>query len=62
MSAVFTVCGLAALAFAAAITLFLCLSGIPAIREIGFFKFILGKEWNPTGRRKIGRASCRERV
>ncbi len=49
MSAVFTVCGLAALAFAAAITLFLCLSGIPAIREIGFFKFILGKVWNPTG-------------
>lgn len=30
------------------ITVFLILSGLPAIREIGFVKFFLGKTWAPT--------------
>lgn len=48
MSAVFTVCGAAALIFVTVITLFLTVSGLPAIRKIGFFKFIFGTVWKPT--------------
>lgn len=48
MNAVFTVCGLAALAFVIIITAFLLVSGIPAIREIGAVKFLFGKIWSPT--------------
>ena len=47
MNAVFTVCGLTALAFVVVITVFLLVSGIPAIREIGAVKFLLGKIWKP---------------
>ena len=48
MSAVFTGCGAAALIFVTVITLFLTVSGLPAIRKIGFFKFIFGTVWKPT--------------
>ena len=48
MNAVFTVCGLAALAFVIIITAFLLVSGIPAISEIGAVKFLSGKIWSPT--------------
>ena len=48
MNAIFTVCGLAALAFVIIITAFLLVSGIPAIREIGIVKFLFGKIWSPT--------------
>lgn len=48
MNTVFTVCGLAALAFVVVITAFLLVSGIPAIGKIGFVQFILGKVWAPT--------------
>ena len=48
MNAVFTICGLAALAFVIVITAFLLVSGIPAIGKIGFVQFILGKVWAPT--------------
>ena len=48
MNALFTICGLAALAFVIVITAFLLVSGIPAIGKIGFVQFILGKVWAPT--------------
>lgn len=48
MNAVFTICGLAALAFVIVITAFLLVSGIPAIGKIGFVQFIFGKVWAPT--------------
>lgn len=48
MNTVFTICGLAALAFVIVITAFLLVSGIPAIGKIGFVQFILGKVWAPT--------------
>lgn len=48
MNAIFTVCGLAALAFVIIITAFLLVSGMPAIREIGIAKFLFGKIWSPT--------------
>ena len=48
MNIIFTLCGLAALAFVIVITLFLLISGIPAIGKIGFVQFILGKIWSPT--------------
>lgn len=48
MNIVFTLCGLAALAFVIVITLFLLISGMPAIGKIGFVQFILGKIWSPT--------------
>ena len=48
MTAVFTVCGLAALAFVAVITVFLLVSGIPAIGKVGVFRFLFGTLWSPT--------------
>lgn len=48
MTAVFTVCGLAALAFVAVITVFLLVSGIPAIGKVGVFRFLFGTVWSPT--------------
>ncbi len=48
MRALFTICGFAALAFVIVITAFLLVSGVPAIKEIGVFKFLLGEVWKPT--------------
>lgn len=48
MTAVFTVCGLAALAFVAVITVFLLVSGIPAIGKVGVLRFLFGTLWSPT--------------
>jgi phosphate transport system permease protein len=45
---VFLVLGLAAVAFVLLITVYLIISGIPAIREIGLFKFLFGKTWAST--------------
>lgn len=45
---VFLVSGLVTVGFVLLITVYLVLSGIPAIREIGFFKFLFGKEWAST--------------
>lgn len=49
MNIVFTICGLTALAFVIAVTAFLVVSGIPAIKKIGFVNFLFGKIWSPTG-------------
>lgn len=45
---VFLMLGLITVAFVLLITVYLVLSGIPAIREIGIFKFLFGKIWAST--------------
>lgn len=45
---VFLMLGLITVAFVLLITVYLVLSGIPAIREIGIFKFLFGKLWAST--------------
>ena len=45
---IFLLCGIVAVAFVLLISLYLILSGLPAIREIGLFKFLLGQVWDPT--------------
>lgn len=46
--AVFLLCGVLAIAFVLAISVYLIISGIPAIRQIGFTKFMFGTKWMPT--------------
>lgn len=48
MNAVFTFCGLLAVAFVLIITGFLIVSGIPAIKEIGIADFLFGTKWAST--------------
>lgn len=45
---VFLVLGLITVGFVLLITVYLILSGIPAIRKIGIFQFLFGKEWTST--------------
>lgn len=45
---IFLVLGLIAVGCVLLISVYLIISGIPAIREIGVTKFLLGKEWAPT--------------
>lgn len=46
--ALFLMAGLFTVGFVLLITVYLVLSGIPAIREIGIFKFLFGKVWAST--------------
>lgn len=48
MNAVFTFCGFLAVAFVLLITVFLVISGTPAIKEIGITDFLFGKTWAST--------------
>lgn len=48
MSVIFTACGFIAIAFVIIITVYLIVSGIPAIREIGLGEFLFGTVWEPT--------------
>ena len=48
MQAVFTVCGFIAIAFVLLITVYLIISGLPAIREIGLWDFLFGTRWAST--------------
>lgn len=48
MHGVFLVLGLATVGFVLLITVYLVLSGLPAIQKIGFFDFIFGQEWAST--------------
>lgn len=48
MNMIFLCCGLITVIFVLLITLFLILSGLPAIKEIGFMKFVTGKVWMAT--------------
>lgn len=45
---VFLVLGLVTVGFVLLITVYLVLSGIPAIREIGIFQFLFGSKWAST--------------
>lgn len=47
MKAVFLLCACASIAAVALICAFLFASGVPAIAEIGVFKFLLGTVWRP---------------
>lgn len=42
---VFLLCGIAAVGFVLCICLYLVISGVPAIREIGLWNFLFGKTW-----------------
>lgn len=46
---IFLILGLVTVACVLLITVFLIVSGLPAIGKIGFFEFMFGREWNPTG-------------
>lgn len=48
MNAVFFVCGMAAVACVALITVYIFSAGLPAIREIGLSEFLLGRVWKST--------------
>ena len=45
MQILFLVCGLIAVAFVLLISIYLIISGIPAIREVGLIDFLFGKTW-----------------
>ncbi len=45
MQLLFTLCGLAAVGFVLLITVYLVISGIPAIQKIGLFNFLFGETW-----------------
>ena len=45
---IFLILGLITVAAVLLISVYLVISGIPAIKEIGFFNFMFGKEWAPT--------------
>ncbi|RVU98076.1 phosphate ABC transporter permease subunit PstC [Coriobacteriales bacterium OH1046] len=46
---VFFACGLLSVAFVLGITVYLVVSGMPAIAEIGLGDFLLGRVWKPSG-------------
>ena len=45
---IFLLCGIVAVAFVLFISVYLILSGLPAIRQIGLVQFLFGKVWDPT--------------
>ncbi len=47
MNIVFLVCGLTAIAFVALISIYMIVSGVPGIVEIGFIDFMFGLNWEP---------------
>lgn len=48
MNLVFFVCGFIAIVFVLFISIYLIISGLPAIREIGLIDFLFGTEWAST--------------
>ena len=48
MHLLFLFCGVIAVAFVLFISIYLIISGVPAIREIGLADFLLGRTWAPT--------------
>lgn len=48
MNAAFLICGMTVIASVALITGYMVLSGLPAIKEIGLWEFLLGKVWQST--------------
>ncbi len=49
MNTLFIICGFLAVALVVVITVYLVVSGIPAIKEIGLFNFLFGTTWKSTG-------------
>ncbi|MCI2058900.1 MAG: phosphate ABC transporter permease subunit PstC [Oscillibacter sp.] len=47
MHLIFLLCGVIAVAFVLCISIYLILSGVPAILEIGAVNFLFGKTWSP---------------
>ena len=45
---IFLLCGIVAVGFVLCISVYLVISGLPAIREIGLTKFLFGKVWAPS--------------
>ena len=45
---IFLLCGIVAVGFVLIISVYLILSGLPAIRQIGLFRFLFGQVWDPT--------------
>lgn len=50
MNGLFFLCGLVAVAFVVFITVYLVISGLPAIREIGLTDFLFGTQWASTAK------------
>ena len=50
MHLLFSICGFIAIAFVLLITVYLIISGLPAIREIGLKEFLFGKTWASTNK------------
>ena len=48
MQLLFLLCGIVAVAFVLVLSVYLIISGVPAIREIGLWRFLFGKTWAPT--------------
>lgn len=48
MSAVFLIAALTSILAVALICIFLFINGVPAMAKIGFFDFLLGKDWSPS--------------
>ena len=48
MNLLFFLCGLIAIVFVLFISVYLIISGLPAIKEIGLVNFLFGKEWAST--------------
>lgn len=46
MQILFLICGLIAVAFVLVISIYLIISGLPAIREVGLIDFLFGKTWS----------------
>ena len=48
MNVIFFVCGIASILCVAAITIYMVISGLPAIRAVGLWEFLTGTVWAPT--------------
>lgn len=48
MHILFLVCGIIAIAFVLVISIYLIISGLPAIREVGLVEFLFGQKWDST--------------
>ena len=46
----FLLCGAVAMVFVLFISVYLIVSGLPAIREIGLMDFLFGRVWDPTNK------------
>lgn len=50
MHILFLVCGIIAIAFVLVISIYLIISGLPAIREVGLVEFLFGQQWDSTNK------------